>query len=200
MNEERISKKIKISLLMIFLIICFAYLITRATHSSYESNVSVRTNTNMAGWNIKINNTQVTGIDSNGLDLNYEITANAAGKNSKAAPGSVLEYPIDIDTTGTDVAVKFDLEIIDKAVDEDKFLLLKEVSSNDITLIRTDVSTYTGVIEKSSLNNGVSINLKLEWPDDGTLVEYVEDTTDEDYFTIDFHAVQYRGETITPYE
>ena len=200
MNEIKSKNKTKSILLLIFIVVCFAYLIMKSAQGAYESNVQTTANSNMAGWIIKINNTQVTGTSEEGLDLNYVVSENGMGKNSKAAPGSILEYPIIINTEGTDVSVRFDLNIIDKSIDNDKFLELKEISSSDITIIKTSESTYTGVIPKSKLDDNISINLKLEWPDDGTLVEYVEDTSDEDYFTIDFHAVQYRGEAITPYE
>ena len=197
---ERVRKNIKLVLLLIFIVICFAFLLMKTTIGAYESTVGVIAASNMAGWSILINNTDVTVNNPDGIDLNYTITANGGGKHSKAAPGSVLEYPIVIDTTGTDVAVRFDLEIIDKSIDPDKFLELKEVSSQDITIVQTSASTYTGVITKSRLNEDTELKLKLEWPDDGSLIEYIEDTTDEDYFTINFHAIQYRGETIIPYE
>ena len=196
MYQVHINKNIKYILIILFFIICFSYLMLKSTYSLYESDIDVETSSELAAWNIKINNTEINGVED-GLDLSYTITSNAI--NNKVAPGSVLAYPITIDAADTDVAVKFELDITDKTIDSTKLLQIQSIQSNDITITRTSASKYTGVIPKSGLDTPVTINLVMEWPDDGSLVEYVEDDNDDHYFSIDFHALQYRGEAITPY-
>ena len=197
MYQVQINKNIKYVLIILFFIGCFSYLAVQSTLGLYESNVDVVAESNMAGWNIKVNNTSIVNA-SGGIDLSYTITSN--GINNKVAPGSILQYPIVIDASSTDVAVRFDLDIDEKTVNSDKLLKIVSITSNDVTIVRTGESVYSGVIQKANLSNPVTINLVMEWPDDGSLVEYTEDDTDDNYFSIDFHAIQYRGETLTPYQ
>ena len=193
------EKKKKYILIIIILILCFSYLVVRSAQSSYESTISTTANSPLAGWNIKVNNVLATGGTSTPIDLTYTTNSNPNARPGKISPGSILNYPITLDTTGTGVAVKFSLDIVDKTINTDKLFTLTSISSSDITLIRTDVGQYTGVISKQMIGTNITINLTFEWVDTGAIEEYNPYTNNSSYTEITFNAIQYRGESITPY-
>ena len=61
------------------------------------------------------------------------------------------------------------------------------------------MSTYSAVIAKSALSTSKVVNLNFSWVDNGTPIEYTDDTTSDTFAEIDFNAIQYAGETIVPY-
>ena len=186
-------------LILLLLVLCFGYIIVRAAQAAYESMLSSKVNNRLAGWVIKVNNNLISQTESNSIDLSYTTNSNSSFRTGKVGPGSTLTYPVTINATGTDVAIKFSLVINDKSVIPEKYLTLTDVTSSDITLTRTGETEYTGVILSGSTGTPVTIDLNFEWIDDGTLVEYVDDTSAASKVEINFNAIQYRGETIVPY-
>ena len=173
-------------LILLLLVLCFGYIIVRAAQAAYESMLSSKVNNRLAGWVIKVNNNLISQTESN--------STNSSFRTGKVGPGSTLTYPVTINATGTDVAIKFSLVINDKSVIPEKYLTLTDVTSSDITLTRTGETEYTGVILSGSTGTPVTIDLNFEWIDDGTLVEYVDDTSAASKVEINFNAIQYRGE------
>ena len=118
------------------------------------------------------------------------------------APGSTGVLDINIDPTDTDVAIKFDLEIIDKNIDPLKILTVSSITDSSNQLIRTGVNTYTGIITLDEISSGTIENIKLniEWIDNGEDIDFDTITDNsEDYLEINFTAMQYRGEEIVSY-
>ena len=117
----------------------------------------------------------------------------------KVGPGAVLTYPVTIDASDSDVAILLTFSIRDKTIDTDKYLTLTNIQSNDLTIVRTGASAYSAIINKASLSTSKSLTLVLEWIDDGSLIEYDENTTSDSFVEITLNALQYTGETLTPY-
>jgi len=186
-------------LILLLLVLCFGYIIVRAAQAAYESMLTTKVNNKLAGWVIKVNNNLITQTESSSIDLNYTTNNNSSFRSGKVGPGNTLTYPVTIDATGTEVAIKFSLQVNDKTVIPEKYLTLTGASSTDITLIRTGATEYTGVINKTQTGTPITVNLDFEWIDDGSLVEYKDDDPDASKVEIDFNAIQYRGETITAY-
>ena len=61
------------------------------------------------------------------------------------------------------------------------------------------MSSYSAIIPKTSLSGNKTITLNLTWVDDGSSVEYTDVMTDDDFAEIEVSAIQYAGETLTPY-
>ena len=107
-----------------------------------------------------------------------------------------------IDPTGTDVAIRYDLEIIDKNVDPNKILTITNITQHGVNLVKTDVNTYTGIITLDMIDSGVkpSLVLDVSWINDDNVNDLEKEIESiEDYLFIRFKASQYRGEAITEY-
>ncbi len=186
-------------LVVTLLIFCFIYLVVRGIQAAYESTISGRAQNNLADWSVKVNNQEITSASTEGIPLTYTVTDLTNVRSGKVAPGTSLSYPIQIDASGSEVAIKLTFTVTDKSVDPDKFLTLTSVSSSDLTVIRISENSYSVVIPKASLNGVKTVTMNFTWVDAGDLVEYDEDAESDNFVEIDLNAIQYSGETITPY-
>ena len=149
------KNRIKKIIIVCTLLICFIFLITRVTYSSYESNTAGSVNGNIAGWNIKVNDVIVSNEVDKEVDIDDVVWNATHTRSGKLAPGSTGTFNIKLDFSGTEVAVRFDIEILDKTVDSNKILTLTAIDTADVTLTRTGVSTYTAVVD---VDDKISVN------------------------------------------
>ena len=192
------KKNIKLIIIVVTIVICVVYLKNKVTYTSYESNVDATTSSTIANWNIKINNKTLTKTDTNPIASDDITWTNTHANNSKVAPNSSGIYNIEIDPTTTNVAIKYELEVIDKSVDATKILTLTSINSD---LIKTGIDTYTGIITLNDINNKIkkTITLNLKWLSDDNNDSNVEATSSTDFLELEFCAYQYRGEQIVEY-
>ena len=186
-------------LIVILLIFCFIYLVVRGVQAAYESTISGRANNDLADWSIKVNNQEISSGTVQNINLNYTVNDLTNIRSGKVAPGVNLSYPIQIDASGSEVAVKITFTVTDKSVDPDKYLTLNNVTSSDLTIVRVDEDKYSAVIPKASLTGVKTVTLSMSWVDNGELVEYDDSVTSDDFVEINFNAIQYTGEALTPY-
>ncbi len=186
-------------LIVILLVFCFIYLVVRGVQAAYESTISGRANNDLADWSIKVNSQEISSGTVQSINLNYTVNDLTNIRSGKVAPGVNLSYPIQIDASGSEVAVKITFTITDKSIDEDKYLTLNSVTSNDLTIVRVDEDKYSAVIPKASLTGTKTVTLSMTWVDNGELVEYDDTVTSDDFVEINFNAIQYTGEALTPY-
>lgn len=190
--------KRKMTLMIFLLVLCFTYLVVRGAQGAYESIVNATAHNNIASWSIKVNNQEITN-NENTINLTYTMNTLNNIRAGKVGPGAVLTYPVTIDASDSDVAILLTFSIRDKTIDTDKYLTLTNIQSNDLTIVRTGASAYSAIINKASLSTSKSLTLELEWIDDGSLIEYDENTTSDSFVEITLNALQYTGETLTPY-
>ena len=186
-------------LVVTLLIFCFMYLVVRGIQAAYESTITGRVSNTLADWSIKVNNQEITNSSLESISLTYTVNDLTNVRSGKVAPGSNLSYPIQIDASGSEVAVKLTFTVTDKTVDPDKYLTLTSVSSNDLSVIRVGANAYCVVIPKTSLSGVKTISMNFSWVDDGSLVEYSDEIDSDNFMEINLNAIQYVGETITPY-
>ena len=195
------KNRVKKIMIICILLLCCIFLITKVTYSSYESNTSGDVTGNIAGWNIKVNDVIVSNEVDKVVDID-DVTWNASHTRSgKLAPGSTGTFNIKLDFSGTDVAVRFDLEVIDKNIDSDKILTLTDIDTVDVTLTRTGVSTYTGIVDVDDIDTTiVNIALDLSWVNNDNVNDDISGEFDNSQFLeVNFKATQYGGETINTY-
>ena len=189
----------RLVLVVSLLVFCFVYLVVRGIQAAYESRISGQAENDLANWSIKVNNQEITSGSVQSINLSYTVTDITNVRTGKVAPGTNLSYPIQIDASGSEVAVKLTFTVTDKSVDSDKFLTLTGVSSSDLTVVRTGVNIYSAVIPKASLSGTKTITMNFSWVDGGALVEYSDNVVSDDFVEINLNAIQYTGETLTPY-
>lgn len=190
-------------LCVVFLCIGIAfYLYFKDAYSIFEGIVNGFINPNIATWNIKVNDILVTTEEPVSVDITSITWKSDHVADNKVAPGSIGSLDIVIDPTDTDVAIRYDIEVIDKNIEPEKLLTVHSVADLSSNLIRTGVSTYTGIITLDEIDNKDVENIKLsvEWIDDNTEINFDSIGDDvSDYLVINFRAIQYRGEEIIPY-
>ena len=186
-------------LIVILLVFCFIYLTVQGIQGAYESTIGGRADNTIAKWSIKVNNQEITDSTITSVPLSYTVTDLTNVRSGKVGPGVNISYPVQIDASGSDVAIKISFTITDKTIDSDKILTLTSVTSSDLTIVRTGASEYSAIIPKTLLNTTKTVTLNMTWVDTGTLVEYTNDLVADDFVEIDFKAIQYTGETLVPY-
>ena len=126
---------------------------------------------------------------------------NTHTRSLKLSPGSQGEFSFNLTATGSEVAILYEIQFVDKIIDGDKILTFQNVTSNR-TLVRTSADTYSGIFSLEDIRNNASINVHVDFLFDASIdIEgYTEDTQIyEEFFEIYFHVMQYQGETLVPY-
>jgi len=204
MKDEK-NKKKRIYFVVVLVVLCFLYLGARATYTSYESRIGGDVETTIAGINLKINGINVmTGTNAlnNNILLDNITWTSTHTRTGKIAPGSHGTIELELDPSGSDVAIMYDFRYIDKTMDDSKYIVFTNISADDNGIIRTDIDTYTGVITVDDLEDGktVTVTIDFEFDNSVDIEGFEEDLQNyDDLFDIYFHAIQYTGETIEEY-
>lgn len=200
------NKKMFTIIFMVLIIGCFLYLGARATYTSYESEIEANAATSLAGIHLKINGVDVVANNDGTLDnrviLDNTTWVSTHTREEKISPGSSGTIYLELDPSGSDVAILYEFRFVDKRIDDDKLLTFEHINS-DRNLTRTAEDTYTGVFTMSDITSNQKAHITASF-----LFDHLNDmegiTEDnqvlDDFFEIHFHAIQYRGEQIVEYE
>lgn len=191
-------KKRTIIELVIFigiLIICLFYLWSKATKAAYESEVEKDVSIPIAGWKISVDGQDITTEEEKEISISEIEWDTSRTRTGKVSPGSTGTMTINIDPTGTETAIKYQLEIIDKTVNPDSVLKVTNVSSTNTTINKNN-NIYTGYVYLNDINNGLKpqIIVDVEWENDDSINDLEREiSSQEDYLLIKFKATQYKG-------
>lgn len=199
------KKNMYIIISITILVSCFLYFGAKATYTSYESTIEGNTITQVAGIHLKINGVDVVANNDGTLDnriiLDNTTWVSTHTREEKISPGSSGTIDLEIDPSGSEVAILYEFRFVDKKIDDDKLLVFSSINSND-GLIRTSKDTYTGIINLSDIENHRTFHISANFYFD-YLVDIEGITEDnqvlDDLFEIHFHSLQYQGETIQEY-
>ena len=196
------KKTIQIIVVCLVVLGSLFYLYSKGTYTSYETLTNGKITPKIAKWNIKVDGIEVTTSDvvTIGLSNINWISNNAVA--AKAVPGSHGFATVKIDPMNTDVSIKYTLEIIDKNVDNNKFLEISNINNSTNSLIQTGENTYVGVITLDELKNKTITTLTFDvlWPLGDDVDPYSDEVnSSSNFLEINFSVEQYKGEVITPY-
>lgn len=200
--ENKRKSIIQIVVVTILVLGSLYYLYSKGTYTAYETLTNGKITPNIAKWNISVDGFKITSSDVQTIGLS-NITWNSSNAvNGKALPGSTGTAKITIDPMDTDVAIKYTFEIVDKNVDDTKFLKVTNINDNGNNLIRVGENVYTGIFSLDDIKKQTKkeLILDVEWP----LGEDVDPTSEEvnssiNFLVINFSVEQYKGEAIVPY-
>lgn len=200
--KNRKKSIIQIVVVMVLVFGSLYYLYSKGTYTAYETLTNGKITPNMAKWNISVDGFKVTSSDVQTIGLS-NITWNSSNAvNGKALPGSTGTVKAIIDPMDTDVAIKYTFEIIDKSVDDTKFLKVTNINDNGNNLIRVGENVYTGIFSLDDIKKQAKkeLTFDVEWP----LGEDIDPTSEEvnssiNFLVINFSVEQYKGEAIVPY-
>lgn len=200
--KNRKKSIVQIVVVMVLIFGSLYYLYSKGTYTAYETLTNGRITPNIAKWNISVDGFKITTGEVQTVGLSNIVWNSSNAVNGKALPGSTGTAKAIIDPMDTDVAIKYTFEIIDKSVDDTKFLKVTNINDNGNNLIRVGENVYTGIFSLDDIKNKVKKELVLdvEWP----LGENVDPTSEEvnssvNFLVINFTVEQYKGEAIVPY-
>lgn len=196
------KKTIQIIVVCLVVLGSLFYLYSKGTYTSYETLTNGKITPKIAKWNIKVDGIEVTTSDVVTIGLSNINWVSNNAVVAKAVPGSHGIATVKIDPMDTDVSIKYTLEIIDKNVDNNKFLEISNINNSTNSLIQTGENTYVGVITLDELKNKTITTLTFDvlWPLGDDVDPYSDEVnSSSNFLEINFSVEQYKGEVITPY-
>ncbi len=176
------------------------------TYSLFESSKTHTTQTNLAKWQIKVNDTSVSGSTQEFVvdEVHWNNSANV--KEGKVAPGMTGYFDIEIDPNDTETSIRYDITFDFSNLDEDQFEIDNIVEINNKTVVRTGEFTYSNIITLDEIENDETNTLRvyLSWINDeanndkDSELGKVHDNTIEIPVTVDI-TQHFDGETLTAY-
>ncbi|MBR3161165.1 MAG: hypothetical protein IKF19_00335 [Bacilli bacterium] len=159
MNKKRIIV-ISVTLITFILFITFFY-----TYSLFETNKQISVSSDLAKWNVKVNNTMVTKNTATINTFNLgSIDWNSGGhvRNGKAAPGSTGTIEIEIDPTDTQVSFTYEIAIDTSSLENEEFKITRVREINGNEFIRTGELTYVGIARLENNRRGQKYNIEID--------------------------------------
>jgi hypothetical protein len=170
-----------------------------------ESKAVHVVSSDVATWSIIINNTDISNSSTSFVidQINWDSSDNV--KEGKVAPGIGGYFDIIIDPSNTDVSIMYNLIFDFSSLENTDIEVesISEISNNEI--VRTGQNTYTGIINLSDINNGITndIRVNLKWNNN-------EENNEYDYelgknantileIPVSVEVFQYTGEDIIEY-
>lgn len=175
------------------------------TYALLESNANATSNLGIGKWIIKLNNVDISkGYSENFIIDNMIDSENENIEDGYIAPGKSGYFDIVIDPSGTEVAIRYDIQINLESMNLPDNIKLSVNNLSNNTPIKTDNNRYSGIISLDDINkeNNITLRLNINWDnsDDNyndTDTEYgmVQDNNFKIPITINLK--QYLGEDIT---
>lgn len=200
---NRNKKIVKILLVTIVVVGSLFYLYSKGTYTSYETLTNGKITPNIARWKVNVDGFLITTEDVQTIGLSNIEWNSTNALEGKAVPGSTGVLSVLIDPSGTDVSIKYTLDIIDKNVDDSKFLEVTGIRNSTDSLVKTGESSYAGIITLDEIKKNTVVNLILDvsWPLTDEDIDPTSSavSTSSNFLEINFSVEQYKGEKIVPY-
>ncbi len=196
-------------ILYLLVIILFAVSVTFIydTLALFETDTNGIVNSELGKWVIKVSGKDITTGTSEEIVIDsFVYTSNEHVESGYIAPGGSAYFDLIIDATESDVAVKYTLNFDLSETPYADNIRFEIDGLDSIGIIKTAEHDYTGVISLEDIENKETLSLRIYVYWDDVEAHNEEDTEigivhgNSLKVPIGFHAEQYLGETITPYE
>lgn len=115
-NNTKKDKKNIIRFLLVIIIFIVVYFIIRNTYSKYLTMQESNAQSNISKWHILVNNQDITQNKDFSQNLNLILDKNPNIAEDVIVPTTTGHFDVEIDSTGTDLPFKYELQIAE-AVD-----------------------------------------------------------------------------------
>ena len=201
--KKKIIRKILI-IITLFMIFAVAYSLIN-TYALFYSEGTGKIRQENATWRIYVNEKNIATNNKFTIDT-FELEESEHVAPGKIAPSVTGNFYITIDPKNTNVAIKYSIKLnqLNLVNDKIKIVSIEEINQKN-ELIKTDESTYTGIITLSDIKEKKinNIRVKITWLNDeennkadttmGTIENYKIN------IPIEVDITQYLGETIEEY-
>ncbi len=187
------KKRKNLIILIVIVLVCFVYLRATSTYTSYESEVQTTTDSEVADWKIRVNDTLVTESTTQTINIDTIDWDTDHVREGTISPGTSGVITITVDPTTTQVAFDYELTIIDHTIDENKLLTVTSVE-NTLSPLTQEGNAYRGTMTLDNLKAGDidTIQIYAFWDDNGQDIEVDPDQqqSQSNLIEIEFRAVQ----------
>jgi hypothetical protein len=181
-------------------------IIVVGTYALFESQRTNTSNLEIAKWEIKVNDSLLSGSTSTFVIDNFVWSTSQYVMEGKAAPGLNGYFDIVIDPNDTDTSIRYDVTFDFSNLDSDQFTITEISEIDDKSVVQTGEFTYSGIIPLADIEDGETNTLRvyIEWIND-------ENNNDKDselgkvlnnqlMIPVSVNITQYiDGDTLTPY-
>lgn len=183
------------------------------TYSKYYTSAHTSTlEKDIGEWVIKVNETDIYSEEGQVVNVSIDKFNNFTNSNTdptKISPGNKGYTDIVIDPSGTDVAVRYDIEINEPTVFQEINMLKMKVTfeiqtpTENMQFVQIDENKYSGIISLTDVqaNEKATIRCYIEWENDENLNNLVSEigldkNRQEVEIPINIICTQYLGEAL----
>lgn len=199
----------KVLKILTLVMLIFTILKIGDTYAKYYASANTMALSKEVGkWVIKLNQMDIYSETGESVEFQVDQFSNFSNANAtpnKISPSSTGYTDIEIDPTGTDVAVRYDIELELTGTSNLAIEARLEMASGTNTLVKTGESTYSGIISLADVQAGNPANVRcyITWNNDEAKNQ--EDTAigiavgNNISLSAKVTATQYLGEELTEY-
>ena len=160
--SQKSKKIIFIQIMYCIFVICLIF-ITK-TYSKYTSFSEGEKLFETANWKVKIENIDITKQQENNIDILLNTDDNKYVTEGKVAPGITANGTFTLDTSGSEVTIKYIITPGKIMYNEKEFsdFKIKMIKANN-KILECKNGEYTDLIELENINELVEFTIVVEW-------------------------------------
>ena len=160
--SQKSKKIIFIQIMYCIFVICLIF-ITK-TYSKYTSFSEGEKLFETANWKVKIENIDITKQKECNIDILLNTDDNKYVTEGKVAPGITANGTFTLDTSGSEVTIKYIITPGKIMYNEEEFLdfKIKMIKANN-KILECKNGEYTDLIELENINELVEFTIVVEW-------------------------------------
>ena len=160
--SQKSKKIIFIQIMYCIFVICLIF-ITK-TYSKYTSFSEGEKLFETANWKVKIENIDITKQQENNIDILLNTDDNKYVTDGKVAPGITANGTFTLDTSGSEVTIKYIITPGKIMYNEKEFsdFKIKMIKANN-KILECKNGEYTDLIELENINELVEFTIVVEW-------------------------------------
>ena len=160
--SQKSKKIIFVQIIYCIFVICLIF-ITK-TYSKYTSFSEGERLFETANWKVKIENIDITKQQENNIDILLNTDDNKYVTNGKVAPGITANGTFTLDTSGSEVKIKYIITPGKIMYNEEEFsdFKIKMIKANN-KILECENGEYTDLIELENINELLEFTIVVEW-------------------------------------
>ena len=162
-NMSQKSKKIIFIQIMYCIFVMCLIFITK-TYSKYTNFSEGERIFETANWKVKIENIDITKQKECNIDILLNTDDNKYVTEGKVAPGITANGTFTLDTSGSEVTIKYIITPGKIMYNEEEFLdfKIKMIKANN-KILECENGEYTDIIELENINELIEFTIVVEW-------------------------------------
>ena len=160
--SQKSKKIIFIQIMYCIFVMCLIF-ITK-TYSKYTNFSEGERIFETANWKVKIEDTDITQQKESNIDILLNTDYNKYVTNGKVAPGITANGAFTLDTSGSEVTIKYIITPGRIMYNEEEFsdFKIKMIKANN-KILECENGKYTDIIELENINELIEFTIIVEW-------------------------------------